>query len=113
LVRAHVEAFKKTASPARLQSATNELRWLELAKKRHEPDVAAACAQYVSLGKEKEKLERLKVEARARLDAYSTEVVERYQTSINKYLKRFHAGFEIGRVRVGARGRRSGSVIGA
>jgi wobble nucleotide-excising tRNase len=105
VVRAHIDAFKRTASSARLQSVTNELRWLEFAKKRHEPEVAAACAQYLGFGQEKEQLERLKAEARAQLNAYSTEVVERYQTSINKYLKRFHAGFAIERVRVEYTGR--------
>jgi hypothetical protein len=33
-----IEAFKRSASPARLQSAQNELKWFQLTKKRHEKE---------------------------------------------------------------------------
>ena len=112
VARAQIEAFRRSArSPGRLQSATNELRWLELTKKRFEAGPAAACAQYVVMNREKEELDQQKAQTRVRLDTYSNAVVSRYRTSINKYLKRFQAGFSIEEVRVEYSGRVPNSTI--
>ena len=66
-----------------LQSAQNELRWLELTKKRYEQAVAEACTQYTTLNSEKDALETKKGEARDRLDTYSATVCETYRKAIN------------------------------
>jgi hypothetical protein len=67
-----IESFKRSATPARLQSAQNELKWLQLTKKRHEQPLSDACAEYTKLTKEKEALDKQKAEARRKLEKYST-----------------------------------------
>jgi wobble nucleotide-excising tRNase len=100
-----IDAFKKSASASRLQSAQNELKWLQLTKKRHEPPLKDACDEYVKLNAEKEALDKRKVEARSKLDEYSSTVVEGYRKSINAYLNTFTAGFQLDRMRVEYSGR--------
>jgi wobble nucleotide-excising tRNase len=108
---AKINAFKTAASPARLQSSSNELKWLELTKKRREPAIVDACDRYVALNAEKDTLEEQKVQARARLDGYSGRVVENYRNAINRLLKRFNAGFHLERVRVEYSGRVANSTF--
>jgi wobble nucleotide-excising tRNase len=108
---AKIEAFKKSANATRLQSAQNELRWLELTKKRYEPAVAEACTQYTTLNIEKDDLDKKKGEARTRLVTYSATVCENYRKGINKFLKRFNAGFQLDRVRVEYSGRVANSTF--
>jgi wobble nucleotide-excising tRNase len=100
-----IETFKKSATPARLQSAQNESKWLQLAKKRYEQPLADACTEYVKLGKEKDALDKEKVEARKKLDKYSTTVVDTYHKTINGYLKTFTAGFRLDKMKVEYSGR--------
>jgi wobble nucleotide-excising tRNase len=100
-----IEAFKRSASTARLQSAQNELTWLQLTKKRHEQPLKDASDEYVKLTAEKHELDKRKVEARAKLDAYSTTVVDGYRKSINAFLSTFTAGFHLDRMRVEYSGR--------
>jgi wobble nucleotide-excising tRNase len=106
-----INAFKRGASPAHLQSAINELRWLELAKKRREPAVSEACDRYKALSEEKTALDVRKAEARDRLAAYSTQVCEKYCQAINGYLRTFSAGFRLDRVRVEYTGRIANSTF--
>jgi wobble nucleotide-excising tRNase len=106
-----INLFERSATPARLQSAINELNWLELTKKRQEPHIVEACDRYTTLNTEKDALEEQKAQARARLDDYSGKVVENYRNAINKYLKRFNAGFHLGRVRVEYTGRMANSTF--
>ncbi|WP_428667583.1 AAA family ATPase [Reyranella sp.] len=108
---AKIEAFKKDANPTKLQSSQNELRWLELTKKRHEAAVAEACSQYTTLNAEKDALDKKKGEARTRLETYSATVCENYRKGINKFLKRFNAGFQLDRVRVEYSGRVANSTF--
>lgn len=106
-----INAFKGGANSTKLQSASNELRWLEVTKKRHEPELVEACNRYTTLNEEKEGLEKKKAEARTRLDAYSKTVCKAYQKAINKFLKRFNAGFHLDRVRVEYSGRIANSTF--
>jgi wobble nucleotide-excising tRNase len=106
-----INTFKRGASPAKLQSATNELRWLDLTKKRYEETVTAACERYKTLNNEKEKLEKEKVAARGKLDKYSTEICDKYRKAINRFLKRFNVGFHLDRVRVEYTGRVANSTF--
>jgi hypothetical protein len=99
-----IEAFKRSASPARLKSAQNELNWLQLTKKRHEQPLKDASGEYVKLTAEKDELDK-KVEGRAKLDTYSTTVVDGYRKSINAFLSTFTAGFHLDKMRVEYSGR--------
>jgi wobble nucleotide-excising tRNase len=100
-----IEAFKRTASPARLVSAQNELKWLQLTKKRHEPAVAKSCDAYTALKSEKDQLDAKKVDARKKLDQYSSTVVDTYLKTINGFLKKFTAGFRLAKMKVEYSGR--------
>jgi wobble nucleotide-excising tRNase len=106
-----ISAFKTNANPKRLQAAINELRWLELTKKRHEPEIAAACESYIALSKAKEDLEGHKVTARSQLEEYSRDVVTKYCKRINHYLKRFNAGFHLDEMKVEFTGRIANSTF--
>jgi hypothetical protein len=106
-----INAFKRSASPAKLQSASNGLKWHELTKKRYERTVAEACERYKKLIAEKEELERKKQAARDKLDTYSSDVCDKYKKAINRYLKRFNAGFHLDSVRVEYSGRIANSTF--
>src|SRR4029077_16030416 len=95
-----IDEFKHTAGPARLVSAQNELKWLQLTKKRHEPAVAKSCDAYVKLKAEKDQLDTKKADARKKLDQYSGSVVDTYLTTINRFLKKFTAGFRLAKLKV-------------
>jgi wobble nucleotide-excising tRNase len=100
-----IEAFKRSATPARLVSAQNQLKRLQLAKKRHEKTVAEACEKFTKLKTEKEALDKKKADARIKLDTYSTTVVDTYRKSINAFLKKFTAGFYLDKMKVEYSGR--------
>lgn len=100
-----IEAFRRSATAAGLISAQNELKWLQLTKKRHETSLAEACSQYTKLKVEKEELDKKKAEARAKLDTYSTTVIDTYRKSINAFLKKFTAGFYLDKMKVEYSGR--------
>jgi wobble nucleotide-excising tRNase len=100
-----IETFKRSATPQRLQSAQNELKWLQLTKKRHEKPLAHSCDKYVQLLNDKEQLDKHKVEARKKLNKYSTTVVDTYRKAINGLLKKFTAGFHLENMKVEYSGR--------
>lgn len=100
-----IETFKRSATPARLTSAQNELKWLQLTKKRHENAVSESCDKYAKLKAEKDQLDKKKVDARKALDTYSTTVVDGYRRSINAFLKKFTAGFHLDKLKVEYSGR--------
>ena len=108
---AKINAFKRNASPAALQSTANELRWRELAKKRHSPDIAAQCDRYMALQGEKQALETQKTAARDRLDAHGNSVADAYEKAVNRLLKRFFAGFRLMRTKVEYSGRVANSTF--
>jgi AAA domain len=80
------------------------LNWLQLTKKRHEQPLKDASGEYVKLTAEKDELDK-KVEGRAKLDTYSTTVVDGYRKSINAFLSTFTAGFHLDKMRVEYSGR--------
>jgi wobble nucleotide-excising tRNase len=68
---------------------------LNAQKKRHSESVAALCADYKRLGKEKATLEEKKAQVRAKLEAHSHKVMKPYHSRINQLLDNFNAGFSI------------------
>jgi wobble nucleotide-excising tRNase len=100
-----IEEFKKLARSEHLQSAQNELKWLQLTKKRHEQSIARLCDQFGELITRKEALDKTKANARDKLDTYSASVVANYRKSLNKYLETFNAGFHLDQIKVEYSGR--------
>jgi wobble nucleotide-excising tRNase len=107
-----IAKYKRDVNSAHTQTAERQLAGLRLIKKRHEPEVAAACALYSKLTAEKDELDRRKTVARAALDTYSMDVLIRYRSAINENLRKFSAGFRIDEVRVEYAGRIPNSTFG-
>jgi len=100
-----IESFETKANPARTQIVEGELSLLRIRRKRFEPAVQTACEQFKTASVAKAKAEEEKRKVRDQLDRYVESVLVRYQTSINRYLKHFAAGFHIDRVKVEYSGR--------
>jgi wobble nucleotide-excising tRNase len=94
-VNAEVTAKKAAAAAGDLKMEEAALVRLNAQKKRHSESVAALCADYKRLGKEKATLEEKKAQVRAKLEAHSHKVMKPYHSRINQLLDNFNAGFSI------------------
>ena len=93
-------AAKKTDTAAGdLAKAKTELAGLQATKKRFEPDVDAACTQYLQAVAHKASLDAGKVAAKEKLDAYCHTTLGPYEKRINELLEIFAAGFRIGQTK--------------
>jgi wobble nucleotide-excising tRNase len=89
-------ASKKTATQAAdVAGVETELSRLRATKKRHEPEVSRACADYTAAVTAKRSIEEQKASVRSQLDEYTGRVIGRYEQTINQLLEDFHAGFRI------------------
>lgn len=70
---------------------------LSIVRSRHLEPVATLADNYRRLVAEKEQLSADKDNAKAKLDKYDGEVILKYETNINKYLKLFGANFKLGK----------------
>lgn len=93
-----IAAQKTETSAADLRTVEGKLARLRAIKKRHEPQVRTACAEYERAKAEKTAIETEKANIRANLDEYTTQVIERYEQTINQLLDDFNAGFRITRI---------------
>ena len=75
-VNAEVTAKKAAAAAGDLKMEEAALVRLNAQKKRHSESVAALCADYKRLGKEKATLEEKKAQVRAKLEAHSDKVMK-------------------------------------
>ena len=87
---------KKDTEAGDLTKAKTELASLQAVKKRFEPDVSAACAEYLEAVENKANLDAGKAAAKNKLDEYSKKVFGQYEQRINELLDVFAAGFRIG-----------------
>ncbi|MGD0992540.1 MAG: AAA family ATPase [Gemmatimonadales bacterium] len=86
----------------KVATATTDVRLVEIAlvllratRTRHTDSVRSACEAYVAAEAEKKALEHRKEDIRRQLDEYSRHVVERYELTINQFLREVGAGFLI------------------
>ncbi len=93
---ASISAKKAEMETGNLAAAKAGLALLLAMQKRYEAGVVADCAAYSGMFHAKAILDSDKAAAKAKLDAYSEDVVERYEKRINKLLCVFGAGFRIG-----------------
>lgn len=75
-----------------------ELEKLKVLKRRQERQLSTLCARLSTLIDAKTHQEAERDAIKAKLDAHSGDVVERYQDAINRYLDLFNAGFSIAKV---------------
>lgn len=108
---AEIEKFKRSATPHKLQSAQNELRWIELTKVRHSEPVKSAADNFKAQTEERDALDKVKAQARDKLDTYSNDVVARHLKAINGHLDNFNAGFSITQLKVEYTGREPNSTF--
>lgn len=90
-----IAAQKKQAQVANVAVTEKELAGLRLVKLRHDPKIKPLCAECLTLAAEKEKLDKDKEAAKSALDKHADNMIQDYETTINKLLRGFGAGFTI------------------
>lgn len=90
-----IKAVKDSIDPAAVPRLENELRLLQAAKRRHDPDIAALAGKLEQCKAAKEEIAREKKQVRAELDDHGRAITANLGAAINGYLKRLAAGFRI------------------
>lgn len=103
-----ITCVKDDARGADVGAVEAQLAKLRATNLRHSEPCLTLCREYLDVKNEKANTERAKAEARAQLDQYRSQVLPRYSTAINTYLRQFNAGFRLGPISsVNPRGRSS------
>lgn len=97
-VNEKIEQIKLEASSGNITEISDKLNRLKAIKKRYSPDIATLCDDYLKEKDLKKQTEKEKIETRKSLDDHRNNIFPKYQVSINKYLRKFHANFQIGSV---------------
>lgn len=92
---ATISAKKEQAANADVAALERELAQLQCVKHRFEDKVKGLCDDYTTLVAEKDKLDKDKDAAKLALDTHADKMISDYETTINKLLKGFGAGFTI------------------
>lgn len=87
--------IKKEAQDADVTNIEAELLILKLIKKRYEAGVKPLCDDYTKVTGEKKKLDDEKKKAKEALDTHADKMIGDYETTINKLLAGFGAGFTL------------------
>lgn len=90
-----IEDVRRAQASAQLDSLKNELAVLQARRKRHEATVAAIVEERKKLLGRQENLKTQKEELRGNLTAHTNRVTSTLGTTINAYLDRLGAGFQI------------------
>lgn len=93
-----IGAFKNGLAAENISSLQLELASAKLRKTRHLPEVVEIINQRNSADEERTRYETEKNKARQELDALMSEVLSRYQQTINYWLKHFGAPFSLDRL---------------
>lgn len=94
-VNSTVAAKKQSLGTADLNAAQANLDKLVTAKELHQGELKNQFAEYNAIATEWQRLDKAKKEAKTALDTYTETVMQTYETSINKVLEAFNAGFRI------------------
>ncbi len=90
-----IEDVRRAQASAHLDSLKNELAVLQARRKRHEAAVVAIVDERKKLLGRQENLKAQKEELRGKLTAHTNRVTSTLGTTINAYLDRLGAGFQI------------------
>jgi len=90
-----IDEKKKGAAGANIALIQQQLEKLKLRKLRYEPKVEALCNDFKALSDEKKALDKDKETAKAELDTHADAMIGHYETTINKLLQGFGAGFQL------------------
>lgn len=89
---------KRTAAAANIAVIEDGLNRLRAARARHLAPTARHCERYLEAKAAKLRTEERRERAKESLRNYRANVFPQYETSVNRYLQLFNAGFRIGRV---------------
>jgi wobble nucleotide-excising tRNase len=90
-----IVAVKQRAVTANPDAISATLSRLQSVRARHTLATAALCDTYLLEKRAKTATEQLRDQARVALDQYRANIFPNYQTSINRYLTKFNAGFQL------------------
>lgn len=107
-VNAKVALVKEQAASSNLSALQTDLDNLKRIKMRHNAPYEDFCRSYLEALKAKQKTEQTRDAARDALNRYQQQVFPQYETAINTYLRKFHAGYRLGSV--SSRNTRSGAT---
>lgn len=103
-----VALVKEQAASSNLAALQTDLENQKRIKARHNAPYDDLCKNYLDALEEKRKTEQARDTAREALNSYQQQVFPKYETAINNYLGKFHAGYRLGSV--SSRNTRSGST---
>lgn len=95
---AEINLVKERAATANVAALERDLRNLQVERARGTAEAVIACNAYLTEKQAKIATERQRDLAREALDRYRAAVFPGYEDAINTYLRRFNAGFRLGRV---------------
>jgi wobble nucleotide-excising tRNase len=90
-----IAAKKAAVAAGNVKNEEAALVWLKAQKTRHEPRVAALCAEYQTMVRDKDAIDAKKVVVRGKLESHTNKVIKPYEGRINELLDSFKAGFRI------------------
>lgn len=93
-----IAVVKERAAAANVTNLEADLAHGLAVRSRHEPVTSALCDDYLIEKKQKAAAETRRDSARNVLDNYRRDIFPAYQENINKFLRRFNAGFRLDRV---------------
>lgn len=96
---AQIDEFKQSIQLGSLKEARNNYAILEATKTRYRPDINSLCDEYLALIAQKESLTLEKKEKRDELKEYSKNILDCCVESINSYLLKFGAGFQLSKIK--------------
>ena len=108
-VNRKIESIKQDGDSDDVLKLETNLKQLNAQKARFHDDIAPICDKYVKIESEVKRMERDRNAKRSKLSEYRDIVFPKYKKSINLYLKKFGASFEIGEV--SSHGHRGGTSV--
>jgi len=90
-----IAEVKKSAQAGNLPVLRKELLILEAQKNRHSDEHSPSCTEHLNTQAEKSTVDNSKTAVKANLDAYTEDVLQKYEKDINKLLDRFGTSFRI------------------
>lgn len=99
-----IEGFRAKLATENVQELHAQIEKLQLAKRRHSPDVVVIMGELATAKGNSDAEEKRKKEAREKLDAVMKITLKNYERSINDLLKKFGASFSIEKMDANFRG---------
>ena len=93
-----ISLVKERAAVANIPELERSLSRLLAVRSRYIPDIANLCDEYLAEKQAKAETERRRDLARAALDAYRNTIFPAFEATVNRFLQRFNAGFQLASV---------------